>query len=104
MKDVETSNFCVQKFTFLIVLSFFKMQHLIDIIETLVGDFFLLRYRKTCYVRFVSPKYFKPKLSKNKDANPSNTSDKSVIDFFIKEVVSNQDEIWNSVERYDAYI
>ena len=55
-------------------------------------------------MRFVSPKYFKPKLSKNKDANPSNTSDKSVIDFFIKEVVSNQDEIWNSVERHDAYI
>ena len=50
------------------------------------------------------PKYFKLKLGKNKDANPSDTSDESVIDFVIKEIVINQDEIWNSVEIYDADI
>ena len=43
-------------------------------------------------------------MGKNKDANPSDTSDESVIDFVIKEIVINQDEIWNSVEIYDADI
>ena len=66
------------------------MQHLLDIIQTLVGEIFLLfRYHKTCYVRFVNSTYCKPKLAK---------------DFVMKIIVSNQDEIWNSVEIYDVYI
>ena len=80
------------------------MQHLIDTIQTLAGEFFLLLiYHKTCYVRFVNPNYFKPKLETNKDANPCDTSDESVIDFAIKEILSNQDNILNSVETYDVY-
>ena len=68
------------------------------------GIFFLLKYRKSCYVRFVNPKHFKAKLATNKDANPSDTSDESVVDFVIKEILNNQDKIWNSVEIYDTYI
>ena len=80
------------------------MQHLIDVMQTLVGEFSLhLRYHKTYYVYFVNPKYFKPKLATNKDANPNGTSKESVIDFVIK-MLSNQDKIWNSVEIYDVYI
>ena len=68
--------------------------------QTLVGEFFLhLRYYKTYYVYFVNPKYFKPKLAANKDANPNGIFDEFVIDFVIKEMLSNQDEIWNSVEN-----
>ena len=48
---------------------------------------------KTCYVRFVNSKYLKPRLATNKYANPSDTSDESVIDFVIKEIFSNQDKI-----------
>ena len=81
------------------------MQHLIDIMQILVGGFFLrLKYYKTCYVHFVNPKYFKPKLATNKDANLNDTSEKSVIDFVIKEILNNQDKIWNSVEIYNVYI
>ena len=81
------------------------MQHLIDITQTLVGEFFLrLRYHKTCFVRFVNPKYFKPNLATNKDANPSNTSKESVIDFVIKEILSNQDKVCYFAEIYDVYI
>ena len=81
------------------------MQHLIDIMQTLVGEFFLrLKYHKTCYVHFVNPKYFKPKVATNKDAISNDTSEESVINFVIKEILSNQDKIWNSVEIYDVYI
>ena len=55
-------------------------------------------------MRFVNPKYFKPKLAKYEDANPSGTSEESAIDFVIKKIISNQDEIWNSVEIYDVCI
>ena len=81
------------------------MQHLIDVMQTLVGEFFLrLKYHETCYVHFVNPKYFRPKLATNKDANSNDTSEESVIDFVIKEILGNQDKIWNSVEIYDVYI
>ena len=53
---------------------------------------------------YVNPIYFKPKLATNKDANPSDTSEESVTDFVIKEILRNQDKIWNSVEIYDVYI
>ena len=54
-------------------------------------------------MRLVNPKYFKPKLATNKDANPSDTSEELVIDFVIKEILSNPDKIFNSVEIYDVY-
>ena len=81
------------------------MQHLIDKINILVEEFFpLLRYGETCYVRFVNPKYFKPKLATNRDANPIDTSNESVIDLVITRFLTNQDEIRNSVEIYYVYI
>ena len=93
--------FC-SKFLF---LSFLKMQHLIDMVQTLVGEFFLpLRYHETCYVSVVNPKYFKPKLATNKDANTNDTSEEAVIEFLMEEILNNQDKIWNSVEIYDVYI
>ena len=52
----------------------------------------------------VNPKYFKSKLATNKDANPNDTSKESVIDFVIKQILSNQAKIWNSVEIYNVYI
>ena len=55
-------------------------------------------------MRFVNAKYFKQKLATNKDVNPSDTSEESVIDFGIKEILSNQDKIWNSVEIHHVYI
>ena len=71
----------------------------------MVGEFFLrLRYHETCFVSVVNPKYLKPKLATNKDANPSDTPEESVIDFVMKEILINQNKIWNSVEIYDVYI
>ena len=43
-------------------------------------------------------------MATNKDANPSDTSEESVINFVIKVILSNQDKSWNSVETYDVYI
>ena len=54
-------------------------------------------------MHFVNPKYFKPKLATNKDANSNDTSEEFVIAFVMKEILSNQDQIWNSVEIYDVY-
>ena len=54
-------------------------------------------------MRLVNPKYFKPKLATNRNANPSDTSEEFVIDFVIKEILSNQDKIFNSVEIYGGH-
>ena len=62
----------------------------------------LLGYHKTCYVRFVNPKYFKLKLT-TKMLNPCGTSDESVIDFVMKEILNNQDKIWNLL-KYMMFI
>ena len=43
-------------------------------------------------------------MATKKDANPSDTSEESVINFVIKVILSNQDKSWNSVEIYDVYI
>ena len=62
-------------------------------------------YFKTCCLSFSNPKYFKWKnLAAKKDANLSETSDESVIDFVIKEILGSEDKTWNSVKIYDVYI
>ena len=43
-------------------------------------------------------------MATNEDANPSDTYEESVTDFVIKEILRNQDKIWNSVGIYDVYI
>ena len=64
-------------------------------------DFFpsLFRYHKACYVQFVNPKTFKV-LSDNDEDSIEN----AVIDAVIKEILSNQEKIWNSVEIYEVYL
>ena len=62
------------------------------------------RYHKACYVRFVNPKTFRSPTSKVLGGNDEDSNENVVIEAVSKEILSNQEKIWNSVELYEVYL